>query len=108
MKENEIREAAKCIGCEKGFMHTGLPTFWRVTIKRYGVDMKAVKRQQGLTMMLDGHAPLARVMGPNETLAEPIMETVEITLCEFCAAANPIYIAATSIEILQNAEEEKK
>jgi hypothetical protein len=66
MKEKELREAATCIICGKPFGHTGLPLFWRVTIQRFGVDMGAVKRQTGLTMMLGGNALLASVMGPDE------------------------------------------
>lgn len=85
MKEKELREISQCAWCKKPFGHTGLPLFWRVTIARYGVDMHAVRRQDGLTALLGGHANLAQVMGPDEEMAKPIMEPVTVTLCETCA-----------------------
>lgn len=84
MREKELREVAKCIGCGKAFGHTGLPLFWRVTIERYGVDMKAINRQQGLTMMLGGNALLAQVMGADEEMAT-CLSSQKVTLCEECA-----------------------
>lgn len=83
MREKELREVAKCIGCGKAFGHTGLPLFWRVTIERYGVDMKAINRQQGLTMMLGGNALLAQVMGADEMAT--CLSSQKVTLCEECA-----------------------
>lgn len=84
MKEKDLREVAKCVKCGKGFGASGLPTFYRVRIQRYGIDMKAIKRQTGLEMMMGGHIALAQVMGPDEDMAEKISEK-EITLCESCA-----------------------
>ncbi len=84
MREKELRESARCIGCGKAFGHTGLPLFWRVTIERFGVDMRAVNRQQGLTMMLGGNALLAQVMGADEEMAT-LLSSEKVTLCEECA-----------------------
>ncbi len=84
MKERELRENAKCRLCGKGILAGGVPLFWRVTIERFGVDMRKCERQQGLTMML-GSAALASVMGPNEDLAMSVMEPVTLTVCEDCA-----------------------
>jgi len=86
MKETELRKAAECALCHRPFGHTGMPLFWRVQIKRYGVNAAAVQRQQGLTMTLGGHAALAAVMGPNEDMASQIGDATEFTVCEECAA----------------------
>ena len=84
MKEQELREIATCAMCGQQIGHTGLPLFWRVRIERYGVKIDAVQRQTGLAMMLDGHAALAAVMGPDEDMAEKI-SSKEITVCEDCS-----------------------
>lgn len=82
MKEEAIRKAAKCAVCGKPFGHTGLPMFWRVTVERYVVDMAALNRLQGLTM-LTGSPVLASVFSTNEPLARQALE-VTITVCESC------------------------
>lgn len=92
MKEKELREIAKCVMCGKGVGHTGLPLFWRIRIERYGLNMDAIQRQQGLTMSLGGHAVLAAVMGPQEDMAKKILSK-EITLCEECATEKQTVIA---------------
>jgi hypothetical protein len=88
MKEKELREAAKCAMCNKLIGHTGLPMFWRVTLERHGVDLNAVRRQDGLTAMLGGRAELAGVMGADEEMTVPLMEPITVTLCETCAMDN--------------------
>jgi hypothetical protein len=85
MKETELRECAECAKCHKKIGETGLPLFWRVTIERFGVDLNAVRRQDGLTAMLSGHAGLAAVMGPDEDIAVRLMDPVKATICESCA-----------------------
>jgi hypothetical protein len=83
MKETELRECAICKLCGKKIGQTGLPLFWRVRTEHWGVKIDALQRQQGLTMMLGGHAALAGVMGLDEDMAEKISST-EITVCEEC------------------------
>jgi len=83
MKEKELRDHAKCSRCGKGIGHTGLPFFWTVRAVRYGIDAGALRRQAGLEMML-GSPALAQVMGPDEDMAQPVMDR-SITLCEECA-----------------------
>jgi hypothetical protein len=83
MKAADLRQ---CALCKQGVMHAGVPLFWRVSLQRMGVDMAAVRREAGLEMMLGGHVALARIMGPNEDIAAPIGESVEIVVCETCAA----------------------
>lgn len=82
MKEPELRKHANCSICGKGIMHAGLPLFYRVTVERFGIDIQATKRQQGLGMMLS--PALAMVMGPDEDIAKPMMGPAIVTVCENC------------------------
>ncbi len=96
MKQKDIKPCSKC---GKGVMHTGLPLFWKISIMRYGIDIDAVKRQSGLEMMLDGHATLANVMGPDEDIAKPVTgKMINITLCEHCAMENTPLAALAELE----------
>ena len=83
MKERELRAIAKCAICDKPFGHSGLPLFYRVTIERYGVDLSAVKRQDGLGAML-GSAALAQVMGEDAEMAT-VIDSGCLTVCEPCS-----------------------
>lgn len=83
MRERELREHATCSACGQKIGHTGVPLFATVTVNRYMVNMRALQRQQGLTMMLGGEAVLAQVMGPDEDMAK-VLNTSELTLCSDC------------------------
>ena len=83
MKEDELRESAKCGVCGKGFGHAGLPLFWRITIERFGIDMTAVQRQDGLAQLV-GSSELAQVMGTDADMTKPMMDPVKVTICEDC------------------------
>ena len=83
MKEKELRKHATCAMCGNKVLASGLPLFWRVTVERFGVDLKAVSRQQGYSMML-GSAEIALAMGADEDMAQPLMEPVTLTVCERC------------------------
>ena len=85
MKEQELRAHASCSLCKQKIGTGGLPLFYRLTIERFGVDLHAVSRQTGLAMMLGGYADLARVMGPDEEMARPLMPTLTLVVCEACA-----------------------
>jgi hypothetical protein len=85
MKEDELRTHTKCSRCRKGIVHKGLPSFWTLTVNRYSLDMGAIIRNAELAAFLGGSAALAHVMGPDEDMAEEIMDTVTLTLCENCA-----------------------
>lgn len=85
MKEKELRTAATCAMCRRKIGETGLPVFYRVTVARYGIDLKAVERQQGLTMLLGGNAMIASAMGPDEDMTVTLMEPATITVCDPCA-----------------------
>lgn len=92
MKERELRKHAKCDLCGKGIGHTGLPLFWRITVERFGINMPAVQRQTGLAMMIGG--PLASIMGPDEDMAQSVMEAATLTVCESCATDKALPVAA--------------
>ena len=94
MKEAELRQHATCSLCSKPIGHTSLPLFWKVTVERFGIDMQAVQRQHGLGLMIG--APLAAVMGPDETMARAVMEPKVLTVCEACACEHSAPVAALS------------
>jgi hypothetical protein len=83
MKEAELRKHATCALCGNKVLAAGMPLFWRVTVERFGIDMQAARRQQGLGLMLGG--ALAMHMGPDEDMAKPMMDAVMLTVCESCA-----------------------
>lgn len=93
VKEAELRKHCTCSLCGKKVGETGLPLFWRLTVDRFGVDMRAVQRQTGLAMML-GSPVLAGVMGPDEDMAKPVMQPVVLTICETCAVERSLPAAA--------------
>lgn len=84
LREHDLRELPPCALCGKQIGHTGLPLFWRVTVERFGVDLRAIQRQDGLGALL-GSSLLAAVMGPDEIVAKPLMEPVKAIVCEECA-----------------------
>lgn len=84
MKEAELRKHTTCNLCGEKIGKSGLPFFWRVNIERFGVDVRAAQRQDGLAAFL-GSSMLANVMGPGEDMAKPVMDPITITVCEFCA-----------------------
>jgi hypothetical protein len=90
MKKDELRKATKCAVCQKPFGWTGIPSFWRISIERHHVNMNAIQRQDGLAMML-GSSKLASVMGTDEEMTKPLMDRVEVTICEMCAMS-PVLI----------------
>jgi len=107
MREDELRKRGTCSACGKGIGHTGLPLFWTLKIERHGVDMQALNRQQGLTMMLGGEAALARVMGPDDEMTKTVMGPVDVTLCEKCAM-EPVLIMALAEKVLPDEDEDEE
>ena len=55
----------------------------RIQVKRYGINVHAVKRQAGLEMML-GSTEIAQTMSPDEEMADLLIDK-DIVLCEDCA-----------------------
>lgn len=87
MKERELRQHATCSSCGRKLGETGLPLFWTLSVRRYGLNLPAIKRQAGLAMVLGGHASIAAAMGPDEDMADPLTEVITLTMCEECAMA---------------------
>jgi len=83
MRETELRDSASCALCGRLVGKSGLTLFWRVRIERHGIDLAAVQRQTGLTLLL-GNASLALAMGPDEDMTTPLMEPITFTVCEPC------------------------
>lgn len=100
MKENGLRKHAVCSLCHKPIGWTKIPLFWTVRIERHGIKMDAIRRQDGLTAMLGGRADIAQVMGTDEEMTMPVMDPIELTLCEMCAVLKPI-VLATFLETKQ-------
>ena len=85
----ELRKFANCGVCDNKILSSGIPMFWRVTLERFGVEMKAVDRQQGLTMFMGGSALLANVMGADEEMTTSMLDQpIRFTVCEKCAGEN--------------------
>ena len=85
MKEKELRQYATCSMCGKKIGESGMPMFWRIVVERHGIKLDAVSRQQGLTMMLGGHATIAMAMGADEEMTMPLIENHVLSICETCA-----------------------
>jgi hypothetical protein len=83
MKEKELRKLATCGVCHKKIGNSGFPMFWKITVERFGLDAKALERQQGLGMMIGG--TLAQVMGSDDEMTIDLMEPKVISVCETCA-----------------------
>lgn len=92
MKAAEIKP---CAICRKGVMHSGVPLFYRVELQVMGINRRAVEQTAGLEQML-GSVGLARVMGPDPDIAEPIHpEPVVALVCQPCSMeASPLMLLA--------------
>lgn len=89
MKEKDLRP---CDLCEKALAHDGVPLFYRVRIEIMGLDLSAIRRQVGLGMLI-GNAAIARVMGPDEDMAKPVVPAEDVIICRECAMTYPIVMA---------------
>lgn len=98
MKEQELRAHATCSLCRQKIGASGVPLFYRLTIERFGVKLDAVRRQTGLAMLLNGNGVIARVMGPDEDMAMPVMDPLVLVVCESCST-EPRHCVAGLAEI---------
>jgi hypothetical protein len=64
--------------------------FFTIKIDQWMLNLVATQRQIGLEMQL---GPLARIMGPNEDLAEKVSDSKELMICVSCSC-KPVVIAA--------------
>lgn len=93
MNEAELRKHSTCSLCRQPIGRSGLPLFWTVRIERYGIDLTAVRRQDGFAAFL-GSPALAAVMGPDEQMAQKLMDPVNLTVCETCSTRSQHCVAA--------------
>jgi hypothetical protein len=85
LKRHELQ---KCRLCEKGVMHSGQLTFFKLTVEHHVVNVGAVQRLHGLEQMIS--PVLASVMGPDEDLSEPVDRPSTFLLCLDCATKRSI------------------
>ncbi len=85
MKEDELRANAVCSICKNKIGQAMLPSFWTLDVERHMLNLDALERQQGLTMMLGGHAGLAGALGPNEDMTRSVLKK-HLSVCERCAS----------------------
>jgi hypothetical protein len=81
-----------CPMCGKGLMHNGLPLAWKITMHRLGIDVNAVRREQGLEMLMGGSVALARAFSPNSEFGLEIEKPITVMVCEPCALDDRIVI----------------
>jgi hypothetical protein len=98
MKEKELRAHSTCSLCKKKLGETSFPAFYRVSVERFVLDPGAIRRQTGLGMLLGGNGFLAQVMGPDEDMAQPLMDKLILVVCEDCST-NKQYPVAHLAEI---------
>lgn len=89
MKAKDLRP---CDGCGDVLTSNGVPMFYRVRVETMGVNVNAVRRQVGLSMMM-GNSALAAIMGPDEDMASPVFPAEDVLLCLQCAMATPVAVA---------------
>lgn len=87
MKEDELRKHLICNLCHKKIGETGLPLFWIVKVERWGIKLDEVQRISSLQTFL-GNAKLGSIMGTDPDVAVPMMEEIELTVCEDCCIKN--------------------
>ena len=106
MREKELRARGTCSNCKQKIGQSGLPLFWTCTLTRWGLDLQAIKRQDGMTAMMGGHAMLAQIMGPDEEMAKKVMGPVTLTICETCITEEGLYKLMVMLENTCNDEED--
>lgn len=82
MKEAELRTRATCSRRAKKLGESGSPVFAVVRQQDYIVNLAALRRQDGFGRMLGGI--LAMHTGPDEDMATPAAEEIDLTLCALC------------------------
>ena len=80
-----------CALCQRVMLDTGMPIFYRLTVRQCGVDRKAVNERVGLAMMLGGGQQgiiLSGVMGPG---TKPVVEVSshDTNICMPCMQKYP-------------------
>ena len=96
MKRDELLQHTTCDLCHQKIGMSGLPLFWRLRVERFGINMQAVRRQDGLGAFI-GHHGIAAAMGPDEDMAERITDAT-LTVCEPCAMGKAGHVVAAAMK----------
>jgi len=102
LKRSDVQN---CACCRKGVAHGGNILFYQLRLARFGLDLGAVRRQQGLEQMLGGCARLADVMSPDEDLARPVSDELQVWVCEPCSLMHPLAVIFELANELADEEE---
>ena len=82
MKQSDFQP---CHICGKPLTQCGAVDFHEITVERHVLNLPALRRQAGLTMMM-GNTAIAAAMGPDEDMALPVPETRQrLLICGTCA-----------------------
>lgn len=84
MKEAELRKRATCSRCAEKLGDPG-PVFSVLRQQDYIINLGAVHRQTALGIAFS--AAIALHMGPDEDMATPARDEVDLTLCALCRVA---------------------
>lgn len=91
MREDELRQFAKCIVCGQGIGQAGSPMFFTLTLERYVVNLRAIRQQQGLGEFFGGGEAghkLASIMGADPEMAHKVGGPVKRSVCMGCLTHN--------------------
>lgn len=84
MKAADIK---KCAKCRTGVAAAG-PVFYTATIQQHCLDPRGIQRTHGLEQFFGGGsagAALARAMGDDPDISQPVGEPVAVWVCMTCA-----------------------
>ena len=84
MKAADVK---KCAKCRKGVAAAG-PVFYTATIQQHCLDPRGIQRTHGLEQFFGGGqvgAALARAMGDDPDISQPMGEPVAVWVCMTCA-----------------------
>lgn len=96
MTLDELRASNKCGLCGRAILHTRLPIFWKIKISRFGVRVDKARRVDALAQVV-GNQRIAEVLSPDTDMVEPLMDPVELAVCEPCSTAEHLPIAAIAM-----------
>jgi len=89
LKMGDVRACDLCGSPVSGNTRDGKAIdFRRITIDRFMLNPQALQREIGMQMVC-GSAEMARVMGPNENIAE-LFTSREFLICNPCAYDEPL------------------
>ncbi|MES0071862.1 hypothetical protein [Mesorhizobium sp. M0058] len=80
----DASELLKCAQCSKGMLHGHNPVFYEVTVRQCVADLRNIGRMHGMEMMT-GSVGLARVLSPDNTVAQRIGQPARVLICMDCA-----------------------